>query len=200
MRKSDRPETLEEMILTLQKMAAHDSISIGDVLRVLSGKGRFLILILLSLPFCQPIQIPGLSTFFGLGIAFMGLRMAFGKRVWIPKGILAKEIAPGFLQKMTTKALGLTRRMKRWIHPRYDWICHYPLMRLVNGLIISVLGIFLALPLPIPLSNLLAAWSICLIALGLLEDDGVFVLIGYGISLLTCVFFVIMILTINRVL
>ena len=65
-------------------------------------------------------------------------------------------------------------------------------MHIINCLAICILGIFLALPLPIPLSNLTAAWSIFLIALGILEDDGVFVLIGYLISFLTIIVFIIM--------
>lgn len=62
-------------------------------------------------------------------------------------------------------------------------------MEKVNGLAICLLGILLALPLPIPLSNLTAAWSILLIAFGILEDDGLFVIIGYLVALLTVLFF-----------
>ncbi len=183
------PKTLEERILILQKKANYSSISIREILYILSGKGRSLLLILLSLPFCQPIQIPGLSTPFGLAIAFVGLRLAFRKHVWVPKQFLAKTISSHILKKMTSKAFSLVSKMKPWIHPRIDWACNSPLMHVVNGLTIASLGVFLALPLPIPLSNLTAAWAILLIALGTLEDDGVFVIIGYAISLIMILFF-----------
>jgi hypothetical protein len=44
------------------------------------------------------------------------------------------------------------------------------------------------------------AWSIFFIGLGILEDDGIFVLIGYLISSIAIAFFVAMSLSINRVL
>lgn len=191
--------TLEKGILHVQREGKDKTLSIGEILHILSGKGRPLILILLSLPFCQPIQIPGLSTPFGLAIAFIGLRMAFGKRVWLPKRLLSKHVPKKKLEKITNKILILLRKIRSWIHPRLNWLCHSPLMEIMNGVIIFVLGIFLALPLPIPLSNLIAAWSIFLIAVGILEDDGVFVLISYLTFLLTIVFFVIMTVTVKNI-
>lgn len=191
--------TLEEGILLLRQEAKGTPLSIAGILRILSGKGRSLILILLSLPFCQPIQIPGLSTPFGAAIAFIGLRIVFGKRIWLPQKLLVKKIPPHTFEKITDKTLSLVRKIKPWIHPRLIWMCNSPCMEKVNGLIIFILGIFLALPLPIPLSNLTAAWSIFLVALGMLEDDGVFVLIGYLLSLLTVTFFLLMGLTTKNI-
>ena len=191
--------TLEERILLLRQEAKAAPLSIAEILSVLSGKGRCLILILLSIPFCQPLQIPGLSTPFGIAIVLIGLRIVFGKRIWLPKKLLAKKVSPHIFEKITNKTLTLVRKIKPWIHPRLIRLCHSPFMKKMNGLMIVILGIFLALPLPMPLSNLTAAWSIFLIALGMLEDDGVFVFIGYLISLLTIAFFLFMGLTIKNI-
>jgi len=73
-------------------------------------------------------------------------------------------------------------------------------MQVVNGLLIFLLGSFLALPLPIPLTNLAVGWSIFLVTLGLLEDDGVFVLVGYLVFLLTLMFFILILFSIRIVL
>ena len=183
-------QTLEEGILILRNaVKSNGRISIAQILRTLSGKGRPLILILVSLLFCQPLQIPGLSTPFGLIIAFIGLRMTFGKGFWLPRWLLSKTIAAKTLEKIANKALILARKTRRWIHPRLNWICQSRVMKKMNGLIIFILGLLLALPLPIPLSNFIAAWSIFLMALGILEDDGLFVLVGYLVFLLAAVFF-----------
>lgn len=191
-------KTFEEELLQLQEKGSQESLSIGEILEILSEKGHPLILIFLSLPFCQPIQIPGFSTPFGLSIAFIGLKMAFGKFVWLPKFILKKEISPSHLKLITGKTLSLMKKMKRWIYPRMSWICNNPVMEVVNSLTICVLGILLALPLPIPFSNLMAAWSIFFIAVGLLEEDGLFVIIGYVITLLTFIFFLLTIVLITK--
>lgn len=181
--------TLEEEVLLLEQEAKKGPLSILEILKILSGKGRVLILLLLCLPFCQPIQIPGFSAPFGLAIAFIGLRISFGKKLWLPKALLNKTIPSETLTKITEQALRIIGRMKIWVRPRFFWFCHSLLMEKVNGLAICLLGILLALPLPIPLSNLTAAWSILLIAFGILEDDGLFVIIGYLVALLTVLFF-----------
>ncbi|MES2344926.1 MAG: exopolysaccharide biosynthesis protein [Chlamydiota bacterium] len=192
--------SLRKKIRHLQTSLRNASISIRELLHIFSGSGWALILILFSLPFCQPIQIPGLSTPFGLAIAFIGLRMIFGKHIWLPKKFLAKTIPSHALKKITAKTLKLIKKMRRWVHPRLEWICHYPAMHVVNGFIIFMLGILLALPLPIPLSNLTAAWSILLIALGILENDGLFILIGYAVFLSTLAFFAFTLLGLKHIL
>ncbi len=190
--------TLEEEIVLLQEEAKDKSLSISEILHVLSGKGRPLIVLLLCLPFCQPIQIPGFSTPFGIMIAFFGARMVFGKKIWLPAGLLQKKISQNILHAITDKTLYFVRKMKRWVHPRFPWLCHSSFMEKLNGFMILMLGIVLALPLPIPLSNLLAAWAILFIAFGVLEDDGLFVLVGYFLSFLTLLFFLLVLLTAKR--
>jgi len=199
MAKIKKNSTLEEEIVLLQQEAKARPVSIRDLLRILSNKGRPLILIVLCLPFCQPLQIPGLSMPFGLAIAFFGLRMAFGKRIWLPKSILAKQIKSSTIEKITRKVLLLVKKTKRWIHPRLSILCRSPFMKIVNGLTIFILGFLLSLPLPIPLSNLAPAWSIFFIGIGSLEDDGIFVLLGYLTLLLAIGFYVISILSIKKI-
>ncbi len=183
-------QTLEEGITRLRHEAHQGPITVKKILQLLPGKGLALIIVFLSLPFCQPLQIPGFAIPFGLVVAFAGLRMAFGKKIWLPKRLLARKISDRFLQKTTKKILAFVKKMSRWIHPRLNSICHSPVMKIANGLTVFFLGIFLALPLPIPLSNLIAAWGILLFGIGILEDDGVLVLLGYAVTLLIIAFFV----------
>lgn len=176
---------MEQGILMLQRQVRNIPISVAKILYILSGKGRLLILIVLSFPFCQPIQIPGLSTPFGLAIALIGLRIAFGKNVWLPKKLLSKKISRRVFNKVTSKALWLIRKVKHWIHPRILFLSSSK-MDWVNGLLICANGLFLALPLPIPFSNLAFAWSIFLIGVGMLENDGLLIILGYVMFLIAC--------------
>ncbi|MBA3602363.1 MAG: exopolysaccharide biosynthesis protein [Parachlamydiaceae bacterium] len=198
-RKKREFKTLEESILLLKKEVSSMPITIGEILHILSGRGRALFLILLSLPFCQPLQIPGFSTPFGLTIAFLGLRMAFDGHVWLPSWILSKSIAARTLEKILDKILFLLKKVKRLIHPRLSWMCRSSVMQVVNGIAIFFLGLFLALPLPIPFSNIVAAWSIFLIALGISEGDGIVVLMGYLVALLTVIVFIAMAMTMKHI-
>lgn len=188
--KNSSNRTLEDDLQALREKGKNTALSVSEILSVLSGRGKMIILILLSLPFCQPIQIPGFSTPFGLAISFLGLRIAFGKHLWLPKSVLSKKISSKTLMKITNGALLVSKKMKPWIHSRLLWVNHSHTMQVVHGLMIFFLGLLLALPLPIPFSNLLAAWSIFLISMGLLEDDGVLVLCGYVVAFFALLLFI----------
>lgn len=187
--KKKQERTIEENILLLQKKSSNSSISIKEIINTLEGRWQALLLLFLSIPFCQPLQIPGFSTPFGLLIAFIGLKIAFGKYAWLPEKIIAKEISASTVQKITDHLLWLLKKMHTWIYPRLTWMYQYQVMQVLNGLTIFFLGILLALPLPIPFSNLMAAWPIFFIGLGLLEDDGACIIIGYLLSFLALAFF-----------
>ncbi len=179
-------KTLEETLFELLEVSKAGPITIQRLLEILSGKGRWVLMILLTLPFCQPIQIPGFSTPFGFAIALIGFQSMVGrKNLWLPKKILKKSLSPALLGKIANKSLKLVQRVKGWIYPRLEWVSHHPIMKVSNSILIIIMGIFLALPIPIPFTNLSAGWSLLMLGIGILEDDGILVLIGYLIAILT---------------
>ena len=172
-------ETLSESLEHLLKDCPKDKCSLKEIFRHLAGRGYAAILVLFSIPFCLPITIPGVSTLFGLTMAFIGLRVAFGKRLWWPQWLLAKEISFDTLEKIVKNVLWVIAKLKKFLHPRWTMLVYQPLLHRMHGLIICALSLLLALPLPIPFTNMLAAVPILLIALGILEDDGLCIIIGY---------------------
>jgi hypothetical protein len=44
------------------------------------------LVIILVLPFCQPIPLPGFSTPFGIALMIFGFRIALRQRPWLPGG------------------------------------------------------------------------------------------------------------------
>lgn len=103
--------------------------------------------------------------------------------MWLPYTLLDRKIPAKTLHLIAERTLKVIQKMRKWVHPRWFW-CHGTAgVRILNGLLLAGLGLFLALPLPIPFSNLAAAWAIVLIALGILEDDGLVICVGYGIAL-----------------
>ena len=183
----------------LKKSQKQATFSIEEILGILSGNGRILFLIFLSLPFCLPLQIPGLSIPFGLSVAFIGFRMAFAKRIWLPKKVLFKTVPSATVQQISQKFLKILTKIERLTRPRLRWLSKHKIMHICNGFLFVLLGIVLALPLPVPLTNLLAGWAIFLLSIGLLEDDGIFILIGYFISLLTILFFILLTFSIKLI-
>jgi hypothetical protein len=185
----EKYKTLDDCLKILLEKADNRPISIKQILHTLQGKGALFILVFLALPFCQPITLPGLSTPFGIVIMFIGLRFAFRRKEWLPKFILKKTISPKLLKNIAGKCLYLMKKLKRWIHPRYKWICTHRFSMHLHGVVIIILGLLLALPLPIPLSNIIVAWPLVLLGLGLMKEDGLFIAIGYTLFLICVIFF-----------
>lgn len=190
----------QELSLLLEMSQKVDRISIGELLQILSGKSSSILLILLVLPFCLPIQIPGVSTPFGLMTMFVGFRMIFGKDLWLPKRLLTTTVSSKHLRMVARKGLVVINKMKRFITPRMVWIFYIPFIGIFDGILISVLGFLLALPLPIPFTNLAVAYPILILALALLEDDGALLIIGYVLSALAFGYFAFIFLSLNYLL
>lgn len=190
--------SLQQALLKVAEQAQiQEKITIEDLLKSLAGRGYPIILILLSLPFCQPIQIPGFSTPFGLIIIFIGLRMAFGHHLWWPQWLLKREISTQLLEKIINKSLWLVQKIQKILCKRWMWLSSSSFSSIMHGITITLLGLFLATPFPIPLSNIGAAWAILFIALGLLEDDGLFIFLGYIAAALCLVMIIFIIISIR---
>ncbi len=166
------------------KEAGGKAITFGTLIEILPNSGLAVLLILLSLPFCSPIQIPGLSTPFGILLAYMGLKIAFGKGVKFPKMLMNRNIPYPTLQKIVSFTIKMTNYIKFFLHPRLEWLIKNYMLQISHGLTIFVLAIILSLPLPIPFTNMLSAFPIFAFGLAILNDDGVFILVAYILTLL----------------
>lgn len=198
--KKEISKSLDQSLVGLKSHIEEKGLSIQEIIRLLSKQGKLLMILLLALPFCQPIQIPGFSTPFGLSIAFIGVCIATRRAVWLPKFILQRVVPAQTLIKIIDITRLWIKKLQRWIHPRMEGISTYSTMNTVSMIVVSLLGICLALPLPIPFSNLSAAWGILCIVLGTLEKDGLFILIGYIIFLITIGFLGSVVVAATRVL
>jgi hypothetical protein len=159
------------------------TIKLKEIFEILAGRGYAALFVILSLPFCIPIQIPGVSTPFGLLLAFLGLRHAFAQRLWWPQWILEKEVSSEKTRHLMEKGIHFFEKHKKFLSfDRLKFVTQNALFHRINGILIFFLGLLLSLPLPIPMTNLLSAVPILLIGIGLLEDDGLFILLGYFLA------------------
>jgi len=167
-----------------------ERMEVRRIFALLAGKGYAALLIVLSLPFCMPIQIPGFSTPFGILLAFLGLRIAFAKRLWWPKWVLNKTVTSAHVTLLVKKTIPAVRFLQKVLHPRLLILTKSSLAHRLHGLAVFFLALFLSLPLPIPMTNMLSAAPILLIGLGLLEDDGACIIVAYAIALLALAAFI----------
>jgi hypothetical protein len=184
------PRKVSEELAHLHERMANGVITIRQIIYVLRGRAYMLLLILLALPFTTPIPIPGLSTPFGLAIAFIALRLTLGQRPWLPMKLQRKQLPAGFFGKVLTVAERVIKILEALLRPRVPQITGSRLLLRLHALVILLAAIALLLPLPIPFTNTLPAWAILLIAGGLLERDGVAIVLGYFVFAAGAVYFV----------
>ncbi len=177
-------DTLESILVKYRGQ----EIDVATLMGALAGRGYPALLVIIGLPFCFPLQIPGFSTPFGLLLLYMGCRIALGKQMHCPQ-FLNRKISYEALQKIVHAALYVLDKTKSFVKPRLSFLATAPSLQKFHGIDIVFLGLTLALPLPIPLTNILVAAPIVALGLGLLEDDGVFVLIGYFLTFFAVGFF-----------
>ncbi len=184
------PERLSATLLRLREVAGDRSLSIREMVEILQGRGWQMIVILLCLPFLSPVTIPGISLPFGLAIALCGVRIAFRHKPWLPRFLLDRTISPKALEKMVNVGCAIYGRIEKVVRPRLTMILDGPGMFIVIGLSIAVAGLLLSLPIPppFPLTNTIPGLAIILLSLGLMERDGILILIGYGLTLVACVY------------
>jgi len=171
----------------LQARVKGRSLTLVELKQSLKGRGSAMLLILLALPFCF-IAIPGLSTPFGIAICLIGGCLVMGREPWLPRFILCRRLSSTRLAQLLTGAIKVARQLEKFVRPRLGFLHTGPGMLRVIGLGIVIASLGLMLPLPIPFSNSIPAWAIVLLAIGMMENDGLCVLLGHLTAIATWAF------------
>lgn len=164
-------------------------ISLREIIAVIHGRAYTLLLILLSLPFCLPVPLPGLSTALGALIALIGLRLSLGWEPWLPARVLDARLSSQKVARVLKASKRLAAGLEVMLKPRWSFLVDWVLLHRFYGAMICLSGLLLMLPLPIPFSNLVPALGIIFLAAALVERDGYFIVAGIFMFAFTLLFF-----------
>ena len=95
-----------------------------------------------------------------------------------PAALVARELPPHFLGKFLGAANRVVKLLDFFLRPRLRFVTDHAAFGRIAELLIAVSGLFLILPLPLPFSNSLPAWTVILLAAGALGRDGLFFIAG----------------------
>lgn len=168
-------------------------VSLGDLLDTLGDRGFGLIVLALALPNGIPgPTVPGFSAIFGIGLFLLGTQLLRGwQEPRLPGVIRRRSVTLAGFSRFLDRALPRMRRVERWLRPRQSWLTRTSGERLL-GLVIAIMAIVLSLP--VPLGNLPIAWSLVVMALGLLEEDGRALLLGLVAGILSILWNILVVL------
>ncbi|ASG21594.1 exopolysaccharide biosynthesis protein [Nitrospirillum viridazoti] len=171
-----RPHKVSDILQALAADETRERVAIGDLLTALSDRAVGALIFVFALPNALPMP-PGTSAVLGLPLVFLTAQLALGRKPWLPRFISSRSLARKDFAAMMAKVAPWLAKAERMLKPRLGVLARPPVEHAV-GLVCFLLALILFLP--IPLGNMLPAVAISLVALGVLERDGVWVLLGLG--------------------
>jgi hypothetical protein len=123
-----------------------------------------------------PIPAPGISVMFGVPLMLISAQLIFGRKaLWLPARIASRSISCDQLNVYIERAMPVLLKLERLVRPR--------LVHLTNGLALRGMGamclvLAVIIALPVPLGHLVPGIAIMVMALGLIERDGLMSLMG----------------------
>ena len=157
------------------------SLTVKKILESLGTSSFGTSLMAFAIPEVLPIPIPGLFAIVVIPTGIISAQMAMGKKeITLPKWVLKRSVPRKPLAAAIRAILPILEKLERRVRPRLQWMTG-PAAKRFLGAFILFLSALMALP--IPGTNMPLAIAIFVIALGLVERDGVMITAGILIGL-----------------
>ena len=184
-------QTLRSLVRSLPRTG----ITLSELIQRVGNDGLLILVTLLTLVFLIPVSIPGVSTVFGAAILLISVSRLFGRNLWIPAKIEHRMIGTRKLRPLLRKALSWLKKLERVSRPnRIQWLVAGGTMAFINNLALILGAVLLMMPFGlIPFSNTFPAVAILFLAIGLLQRDGLCILLGHISNVLTILYFAVLI-------
>ncbi|WP_246318818.1 exopolysaccharide biosynthesis protein [Peteryoungia desertarenae] len=153
--------------------------------QLLSAMGRTSIaftILILSLPALTPIPGP-FGMVFGSCLAIVSFQIMFGnRRIWLPSILGRRHLSAKVIEIFVRYTAPLVRKLEYILQPRRMKPLTGRIGHALSGIPVFILAVAVALP--IPFGNFLPVAALVLIALGLMERDGLALLAGMLVGII----------------
>lgn len=190
-----RNAALGEQLASIIEQLPEDSLTLGELLDVFGDEGLLLLTILLTIVFLIPVSIPGVSTVFGGAILLIGVSRLVGRPLWLPRRLREKALPAAKLRPALTGGMSWVRRLERISRPhRLAGLVDGRVADLFNNLAFILAALLLMAPFGfVPFSNTLPGVALLFYGIGLIQRDGVAIVLGHAANILTIIYFGILI-------
>lgn len=177
-----KPPRLSDILQGIADAPARpdDRISLGHLIEGCGDRAFGALLFLFAAPVALPIAIPGISAVLGAPLLILSWQLMRGwQKPWLPAVMRARSFGHADFAGLLQRVLPYIRRVERLVGPRLVWMTARRGERAL-GFAMVVLAIILFLP--IPFGNTLPALAIAILALAVLERDGIAAILGLCIG------------------
>jgi hypothetical protein len=169
---------LSQLLQGLAQQPGRDRISVRDLIDALGDRALGALLFLFAFPNVLPMP-PGTSALLGTPLVILAAQLMVGRGPWLPRVLSARSMSHADFAALVRRITPWLERGERMLRPRFSWLALPPL-EFVIGAVCLLLAIVVMLP--IPLGNILPALAISLLALAVVERDGLWVVAGLALG------------------
>jgi hypothetical protein len=159
-------------------------VSVEDFLTRLSDRAFGIAIMIFSL---VNAFIPGVSIIFSIPVFTIAGQMILGQhQIWVPKWLKSKSFRENIVDKALRKVIPTLKLLEKFIKPRMTAVTS---RRGEKFIAVVIILLNLLVVLPIPGLNMIPSLCVCLLALCLLEDDGLLASLSLFGSLIVLLFY-----------
>lgn len=163
-----------------ERHGADATISLGQLADTLKTRAFGVIMLLLALPCSLPFVyiLPQIVAF---PMLFLAWQMAAGRTiVWLPENLRKRRFRIALLAATVSRARPWLRRFEMVAGPRLAFLSQGIGLRIIGTLLLVPCASILV---PLPLTNSVPGLGVSLASVGLIERDGLLILLGLIIGL-----------------
>jgi hypothetical protein len=154
-------------------------VSVGEVIAHFGPRAFGALLFVFALPNLLPLP-PGSTTVLGMPLLLFAPQLALGsQQPWLPRRLQDRAFDAAALRTIGARASVWVARAEG-LTTRRAAIMFGPVGTALIGIVCTLLAAVLILP--IPLGNVLPAFTIAVFGLSLVQRDGLLALIGYALA------------------
>ena len=173
-------ESLSDLMLALPE---EEDLPLEHLLDTFGSRAHGTALLLLSLPDSIPLPVPSVGAILGVPLALISMHLAvFGDGGRLPRRINAWRLPAKSVAAMKRYVVPVIARAERISQPRLGAVAE---RQRAVGLVCLVLSVLLLLP--IPFMNTPPSLCLALLAWGMVQRDGMFVLAGLASTAALCI-------------
>jgi hypothetical protein len=151
------------------------TITLGTLSDLMQERAFGLLLLVLALPCCLPF-VYLLPQLVALPMVVLAAQMAAGRRApWLPETLRKRQLPVAGLLDVTARAKRYGGWLEKLAHPRFPSLTGDRASRIIGALLIVP---SLSILVPLPLTNTVPGIGVALAAIGLIERDALFVILG----------------------
>ena len=165
------------------------SVTLRALLAMLGEQGLLVFCGVLAAPFLLPVTVPGMSTVLGLPMLLIGFAVMLSRVPWLPERLLNHSLPAPTVRGVLARVRGWAERFEHLVRPRLLGLTGGRAINFVNGATVILAVLLLMAPIPlVPFVNSLPALAIVLLCFGMAERDGVVILTGYLMTVVSAAY------------